>query len=1030
MKTHFPVTWRSLTPVLSTILLLAQPGLAQRPAHYEQRNADLANAMDLFAKAKYGAAQFEFERVAERITDRNDATRTEAEFMNALCAVRLFHDDAGHKLLAFMDNHAENQHIPAVRFELFKNAFTQKKWKEALAWSDRVDRFGLDAEELDEYRFKRGYAYFQEGDRERALGEFAEVQSGTGTYAVPATYYTAHIQYEKGNYETALTGFQKLQSDENFGKVVPYYIAEILFLQGKYEELATYVQPLLNDPQGTKRIPEINRLAGEANFRTGKYAEALPYLEKSAQRVGVERGDRYILGYTYYKTGDLKKALAEFNLVANGTDSIAQLATYHMADCYLRLNEKNYARTAFKKAYDIGKDPKVTEDALFNYAKLAYELSFDPYHEAITALRNYLRTYPNTPRRDEAYEFLLNVYLKTKNYEEALVSLDAIQNKDLRLKEAYQKLAYDRGVELYEGRKYKDAALFFERALKYPVSQQVNARAHFWMAESYYGDGELTAALRKYDDLRNSPGAYATDLYEQAGYGMGYTFFKLKQYDEAATSFRRFVGTSAGDAKQRADAMMRTGDAYFVMKDNGQAVHWYDEAVRTGAGDRDYAQYQKGVCLGLQGKFAEKITTLKGLLSEKPDSRYAADAKFQLGETYINLDNDADAMKYYTQVVAQHANSPHVRESMLQTALIHKRQGRTDEALAGFKAIVAKFNTVDGSKEALAGIEAIYIQQGKVGEYEAYLRTLDFVDPATLDLDEKYYRSAEQFYFDNKCPEAIGAFGDYLNKYPNGAFALNALAYRGDCAYKAGNYDLALPDLEAVIQRNGAQFMETALVGASDILFKDERWEGALGHFQQLETVASFPANVLAAQTGQMRCLVELGRMDEAAAAAEKVAANPDANADLKAEANLVVAKGLLEKGENDVAFTRFKAVSSGSSNALGAEAKYYMAYIRHLQEKYRDAEKEVFDLAKKYPTYDHWKARSFILLGDIYVQLDDRFQAKATLQAVIDNCTEPDLVAQARQRLDTINASEVQQTAPTPQEELEVPLPENTNGQ
>ncbi len=70
------------------------------------------------------------------------------------------------------------------------------------------------------------------------------------------------------------------------------------------------------------------------------------------------------------------------------------------------------------------------------------------------------------------------------------------------------------------------------------------------------------------------------------------------------------------------------------------------------------------------------------------------------------------------------------------------------------------------------------------------------------------------------------------------------------------------------------------------------------------------------------------------------------------------------------------------------------MAYVRFLQEKYSDAEKEVFDLVKKYPAYDHWKAKAFILLGDVYVQLDDRFQAKATLQAVIDNSTEPELVA------------------------------------
>ena len=55
---------------------------------------------------------------------------------------------------------------------------------------------------------------------------------------------------------------------------------------------------------------------------------------------------------------------------------------------------------------------------------------------------------------------------------------------------------------------------------------------------------------------------------------------------------------------------------------------------------------------------------------------------------------------------------------------------------------------------------------------------------------------------------------------------------------------------------------------------------------------------------------------------------------------------------------------------------------------------------------------------------------AKATLQAVVDNSTEPELVAQARQRLDAINSSEVQQTTPSPQEELLVPMPGGDNNQ
>jgi TolA-binding protein len=1020
---------RALLPGLFVVLFA--PVQAQRPAHYEHRDADLARARELFDKAKYAAARYELERVVQRISDPHDATRTEAEFLAALCAVRLFNNDAGHRLLAFIDAHPEDLHVGAVRFELFKHAFARKRWAESLTWAEQVDRFALDPAELEEFRFKRGYAYFQAGKHEQALGEFSEVKDGTGIYAAPATYYASHIHYEKGQYETALQGFRKLEGDESFGKVVPHYIAQIIFLQGKYDELDAYVKPLLEDPQGTKRMESINRLAGEANYRTGNYTAALPYLEKSVQRTGVDRGDRYILGYTYYRTGDHKKALNEFNIVANGDDSLAQLAAYHMADSYLKLDQKTHARNAFKRAHELNKDPRITEDALFNYAKLSYELSIDPYHEAITALRNYLKAYPNTPRRDEAYEFLLNVYLRTKNYEAALEALDEIRTKDLRLQEAYQRLAYDRGVELYDGRKYNEAVAAFERALKFPVDQQVNARCHFWMAESYYAAGDLPAALRKYDDLRNSPGAYATDLYEQAGYGMGYTFFKMKDYNEAATAFRRFVASGKGEAKYRADAMLRTGDCYFVTKNNEQAVKWYDDAMRSGAGDRDYAQYQKGLCLGLLGRNNEKIGTLKALLNERPNSPYAADAKYQLADTYINTDNDPEAAKYYTMVVEQHPNSPFVRDAMLQGALILKRSGRTDEALERFKAIVAKYTTVEGSQEALAAIKAIHMERGTMAEYEAYMRGLSFIDPSTLDLDTEYYRSAEALYMGGDCAKAINALTDYLNKYPRGAYSTTAYFYRGDCLYRTGDFARSLPDLEEVIRRNEGAYLENAYSGASELAYKEGRYQAALDYYEGLGRHASTPQNTLAAQVGRMRSLIALKRPTEAATAAEEVAANPTANNDLKAEAGLIAAKGALDKGDHNAAYSKFKAVTALSTNMIGAEAKYHMAYVRHLQEKWTDAEKEVFDLVKKYPSYDHWKAKAFILLGDVYVQMGDLFQAKATLQSVVNNSDEADLVTEAQQRLDAIAASESRKNQPAPgtTDDPEIVLPDNTNG-
>lgn len=494
---------------------------------------------------------------------------------------------------------------------------------------------------------------------------------------------------------------------------------------------------------------------------------------------------------------------------------------------------------------------------------------------------------------------------------------------------------------------------------------------------------------------------------------MGYAYFKQREFGEAATALRRFAGATGVPRDQKADAMLRIGDCYYVMKDEATAIKWYDDAIAAGSSAKDHALFQKGMCQGLDQQYDRKITTLKKLLDEKPNSAFAADAKFELGETYINLEKDADALRYYQQVINDHPNSPNVRQSMLQTALIHRRRGEMDKAIAAFKGVVEKYPTVDGSREALAGLESIYVEQGRVAEYEAYMRSLNFVDPGSLKLDETYFLSAEQLYQAGNCDAAVGALADYLNKYPAGAYAVKATFYSADCLYRAKKDAEALPKFEEVVRRDAAEFMEPSLVAATDILFRQERWEAALPYFEQLEARAADARNVLAGQVGRMRCLHHMDHVDEAAVAADKVLKNPDANADLKAEAGLVAALGTLARNELDAAYTKLKAVARDGRGALAAEARYHMAYVRYLQKKYGDAETEVFDLAKKHPSQERWKGKAFILLADVYVQMDDRFQAKATLQSVIDHSELPEIVEEARARLAIIEAGELAPQAP-----------------
>ena len=91
--------WLFLGATLGAALLAT----AQRPAHFEHPQADLVRAQELFDMAQYGAARSVCDQFVARTRDPHDPARIEAEYYAAICAVRLYNDDASNRLLAFLE---------------------------------------------------------------------------------------------------------------------------------------------------------------------------------------------------------------------------------------------------------------------------------------------------------------------------------------------------------------------------------------------------------------------------------------------------------------------------------------------------------------------------------------------------------------------------------------------------------------------------------------------------------------------------------------------------------------------------------------------------------------------------------------------------------------------------------------------------------------------------------------------------------------------------------------------------------------
>jgi len=991
-------------------------------------------AIELYDKEKYAAAQQHFDKALKKMEDAEKEIKANSRYYMAICAIELHHNNAEYLLNRFISEYPESPKVNSAYFYMGEFQYRQKNYQDAIQWFTRLNKDKLTGEQLGAYYFKLGYSYHQTGNSTRATQAFYEVKDGNSTFASPALYYYSHIAYQNGNYQTALEGFKQLTGNNTFAPIMPYYITQIYYLQERYEAVIDYA-PQFVQSATAKRLPEIARIIGDSYYQLQRYDSALTYLEMHRTKgETMEREDHYRLGYVAYQLDSLNKAIEHLEKVTDQEDKIGQNAYYHLADCYLKQDKKNNARLAFEFASKLDFDPNIRENALFNYAKLTYEMRNTPFNEAIKAFEEYIDKYPDSDNTTEAYNYLVDAYLNSNNYKAALRSLEELEELELPLRKAYQKVAYYRGLELYNNRHYEEAVEIFAKALKYKnFNQGIAALSRYWQSESNYQLQNLEKAAAGFNRFLLSSGAYNTDVYDKAHYNLGYTHFQLQDYPDAIKWFRKYLSiTNAEKSQYVADTYIRLGDAYFIRRNQQQAINYYDRAIELDIRSQDYALFQKGFAQGLQNRPENKIATLKRLVERYPESGYIDDAYFEMGRSYMTLDQLQNAMDYFNQIVNDFPSSNHVRESLVQLGLIHYNLDNNSKAIDYYKRVVTEYPNTEQANSALTGLKNIYVDMNRVDEYTDYVNNLgDYGQVSMNEQDSLTYRSAEQVYMNEGCDNAIELFRKYLDRFTNGNFALNAHFYMADCLERQGSVDQALEHYQYVIDQPQNSFMEQALNAAARINMDRENYEKALDQMEDLEKVAEVQRNLIFSRVGQMRAHYALENYREAYEAADKVLHTENLNAREEREARFIKAKALFFEEKYDLALKEFRIVAEEVSSNEGAEAKYRIARIYYEKEDYETAEEEIFDFVEQSSSQEYWKARSFILLADVYKAMGDSFQARHTLKSIIENY-EPsgegdDVLEKAKEKYNTILEEEKYQmngdTTDTNEREIKIRL-------
>lgn len=987
------------------LLLFSSTVCAQNLVSQNKSERVFATGIELMQHREYGAARKSFEDYLS-LSEGTDLRKADAKYYAAFCALNLYHADGEKKIEGFVRDYPDHPKAAIAYFELANFFYAERNYNRASGYFKKVDFPVLSHDQHATGRFHWGYSLFNLRKFDEALDQFNFIKALGGQFGPGASYYAGFIELGKGDYESALIDLKRAEQNKSYGQVVPYLIANVYYKQKKFDELLAYTNSLQGKTDLTN-AEEISLLSAEAYFKKGDYQKALigygEYL--SATERGVDKSVLLRAGFAAYSEGNDETALQYLRNSASDKDSVGFYSSYYMGSIYLKQSQKQLALNSFGNARKFMSDPRLVEESSLQYAKIAYDLGRPD--EAIEELEYFLNTYPASIHTNEVKEVLSQAYVNASNYNKAIGYIESLPSRGPAINRAYQKATLLKGIELFNMEQYADAVALFEKSIQYPEVATYLAEASFWNGEAYSIGRKYDQAVDNYLRVIGLPQLGKPDLLVKTRYGLGYAYFNLQQYDRALFNFKEYTKNGSKDINY-VDGLLRLADCFYVTKSYADALSNYRRAIQLNSPDNDYAHLQAGVILGIQRKYTEAASELDQVLKNYPKSRFTDEAMFQRAQLDFEQGNYPSAITGFSRLINTNKSSKFTPYAYMRRAACHYNLKDFNKTVLDYATIVNEYPGHPVSNDALLPLQEALTLAGRAGEFDSYLATFKNANPDAKGIETVEFESAKTLYFNQDYQRAIQNLGNYINNYPDSPNLIEAKYYRAESSYRLKDYSSSLTAFKEIRSESSFQFASRVTSRIAELEFKLGNYEQAIPVFQQLSKVATSKKDQFNAWSGLMESYYLLARYDSVDAYARLILEQGNVSAGAQNKASLYLGKSAMARGNYDLAKDEFLNTLNAAQDEYGAEAKYLLAEIFYLNKEHKQCYETLISLNMDFAAYTEWVGKSYLLLSDNFISTGDLFQAKGTLNSLIDNFPLESIKSLAREKLRKIEDNEL----------------------
>jgi tetratricopeptide (TPR) repeat protein len=976
--------------LFSLLFLLHFYSKAQHTQAYTSIDAQLQNGIQLLDNQLFKAAKTQFQSYLK--LPLNAEQIKQGEYYSLLASLYLGEENLENSMENFVNRYPNSLETANLHQKTADYYFNKSDYENAIKFYELAKISNPQTE--DDYKaiFNLGYSYFILERREAAKLNFDKIKSTNHTYTYPANYYSGFIAYLQNNDSEAIIDLEKAANDNNYKPEVDNLIPLIEYRRKQYEQVIAHCISL-QDKGNTLNNKQLLVL-GDSYYHKKEYLEAVKYLDRYAESQNkIERNIAYRLAYSLSEIGDNYKAQPYFAIVAEENDSLAQNAAYNLGISYLATHKKELAVNAFDKARKMEHDRKIQEQAAFKYVNLCFDLR--DYNKTIQGCEFFEKSFPNSSELDEVSNLLTESYLNSGNYAQALNYIEKIPNKSKKIQANYQRLAYNQAVEMFNKDSYTQAEIMLKKSLKFPINKDLANTSNYYLGEIYSYDEKYDSALIYYNRLTEN-----TTDYNEAFYGKGYAAYNKKDYKNATNYFQNYIKLTS-NSRNKADAEIRLADCYYIEKDYENASKLYDKALQNKNVDSEYLYYQKGMILANQDKFDESLLYFDKLIVEFPNSKYYETALYRKGLLNFDLNQKPIAIDNFTQLIRTRPQSELVPNALSKRAICYQLLNNQQDAVNDFRQIVSNYPTHEVAEDAVQGLQELYEKGYEITDYQALMDKFGRANPNSKAALEGEFVAAKSHYDNGNYVKAINGLQWFVKKYPDNELTFDAYYFLGASYDQNNGQNGQTGDVENALfafSKVKGNYEVRALQRAGEIEFQRQNYTNANSKYESMikNTLNKrYEGNALA---GMMQCNFYLKNYDKVQDLANQLYNKNHTK--FWSLADLYLGKIMVEKSDFNAAILQLQKTVNANQDINGAEAQYLIGVVLRKQKKYEESTKALIEVRNKFNNYSLWVYEAFLLIAENYVDLQNKFQAKATLQSIIEVSTDEKIKEKARKRL------------------------------